>query len=42
MDGRYGQYALISPSARTAITVTAHTEDDGKLLDVLHQLLERI
>ncbi len=42
MDGRYGQYALISPSARAAITVTAHTEDDGKLLDVLHQLLERI
>jgi len=42
MDGRYGQYALISPSARTAITVTAHAENDGKLLEALHQLLERI
>jgi CubicO group peptidase (beta-lactamase class C family) len=39
MDGRYGQYALISPSARAAITVTAHVEDDRKLLEALHRLV---
>ncbi|MEU0096531.1 serine hydrolase [Kribbella sp. NPDC006257] len=36
MDGRYGQYALINPTTRTAITVTAHSEDDPKLLEALH------
>jgi CubicO group peptidase (beta-lactamase class C family) len=36
MDGRYGQYSLISPATRTAVTVTAHSEDDPKLLEALH------
>jgi len=39
MDGRYGQYALISPSARATVTVTAHAEDDRKLLEALHRLV---
>lgn len=43
MDGRYGQYAVISPTIRTAITVTAHSEDDPKLLEALHhRILSRL
>ena len=34
MDGRYGQYALVSPQKRAAVTVTAHCERDDDLLSV--------
>jgi CubicO group peptidase (beta-lactamase class C family) len=39
MDGHYGQYAVISPSQRAAVTVTAHSERDGELLDAIHELV---
>jgi CubicO group peptidase (beta-lactamase class C family) len=39
MDGRYGQYAVISPTKRTAITVTAHCERDDHLLEAIHDLV---
>jgi CubicO group peptidase (beta-lactamase class C family) len=43
MDGRYGQYSLINPTTHTAVTVTAHCEDDPQLLDAIHTLvLERL
>jgi CubicO group peptidase (beta-lactamase class C family) len=43
MDGRYGQYALISPETRTTVTVTAHSELEAELLDAIHELiLERL
>ncbi|MEU4190857.1 serine hydrolase [Kribbella sp. NPDC026611] len=39
MDGRYGQYAVISPRTATTVTVTAHCEDDERLLDAIHELI---
>ncbi|MDI6097162.1 serine hydrolase [Actinoplanes sp. NEAU-A12] len=39
MDGAYGQYAVISPAQRAAVTVTAHSERDGALLDAIHDLV---
>jgi CubicO group peptidase (beta-lactamase class C family) len=39
MDGRYGQYVVISPQQRAAVTVTAHTERDDNLLDAIHELV---
>ena len=39
MDGRYGQYAVVSPRRRAAVTVTAHSDDDVALLDVVHELV---
>jgi CubicO group peptidase (beta-lactamase class C family) len=39
MDGRYGQYAIISPQQRSVVTVTAHTERDDNLLDAVHELV---
>jgi CubicO group peptidase (beta-lactamase class C family) len=43
MDGRYGQYALICPQQRAAVTVTAHSEREVELLDAIHELVvERV
>ncbi|BFU46061.1 serine hydrolase domain-containing protein [Krasilnikovia sp. MM14-A1004] len=39
MDGRYGQYALVSPPKRTVVTVTAHSDHDQDLLDAVHELV---
>lgn len=39
MDGRYGQYAVISPQQRAAVTVTAHCESDTDLLSAIHELV---
>ena len=39
MDGRYGQYALVSPETRTTVTVTAHSEAEVALLDAIHELI---
>jgi len=39
MDGRYGQYALVCPRARAAVTVTAHSECEVDLLDAIHELV---
>jgi CubicO group peptidase (beta-lactamase class C family) len=39
MDGRYGQYAVINPDARAAVTVTAHSEREFELLAALHELV---
>jgi len=39
MDGRYGQYAIVCPQLRTTITVTAHSEREFDLLDVIHELV---
>jgi CubicO group peptidase (beta-lactamase class C family) len=39
MDGRYGQYALVCPQARAAITVTAHSEREVDLLEAIHELV---
>lgn len=39
MDGRYGQYAIVSPTQRAAITVTAHSERELELLDAVHELV---
>ena len=39
MDGRYGQYALICPHLRAAVTVTAHSEREVDLLDAIHELI---
>jgi CubicO group peptidase (beta-lactamase class C family) len=39
MDGAYGQFAVIAPAQRAAVTVTAHSERDGALLDALHDLV---
>jgi CubicO group peptidase (beta-lactamase class C family) len=39
MDGRYGQYALVCPGVRAAVTVTAHCDDDVVLLDAIHELV---
>ncbi len=43
MDGLYGQYAVISPSQQSAVTVTAHTERDADLLTAIHtKILDRL
>jgi len=39
MDGRYGQYALVCPQLRAAVTVTAHSEREVDLLDAIHELV---
>ncbi|WP_433367812.1 hypothetical protein ACQPZX_40355 [Actinoplanes sp. CA-142083] len=39
MDGRYGQYAIVCPQLRATVTVTAHSEREFDLLDVIHQLV---
>jgi CubicO group peptidase (beta-lactamase class C family) len=39
MDGRYGQYAVICPQLRAAVTVTAHSEREVELLDAIHELV---
>jgi len=39
MDGRYGQYAIVCPQLRATITVTAHSEREFDLLDVIHELV---
>ncbi len=39
MDGRYGQYAIISPEQRATVTVTAHSEREVDLLDAIHELV---
>jgi CubicO group peptidase (beta-lactamase class C family) len=39
MDGRYGQYAVICPQRRAAVTVTAHSEREVDLLDAIHELI---
>ncbi len=39
MDGRYGQYAVICPDARAAVTVTAHSECEVDLLEAIHTLV---
>lgn len=39
MDGRYGQYGLVCPRQRAAVTVTAHTEHEVDLLEAIHELV---
>ncbi|GGN71686.1 penicillin-binding protein [Actinoplanes lobatus] len=39
MDGAYGQYAIVDPRRRAAVTVTAHSERDGDLLTAVHDLV---
>ncbi|MFI5935274.1 serine hydrolase domain-containing protein [Actinoplanes sp. NPDC051494] len=39
MDGKYGQYVVISPDRRAVVTVTAHSERDDELLDAVHELV---
>ncbi|KUL35232.1 serine hydrolase domain-containing protein [Actinoplanes awajinensis] len=39
MDGAYGQFVVIDPERRAAITVTAHFERSGDLLTAIHELL---
>jgi CubicO group peptidase (beta-lactamase class C family) len=39
MDGRYGQYGLVCPQQRAAVTVTAHSEREVELLDAIHELV---
>ncbi|MET7419940.1 serine hydrolase domain-containing protein [Dactylosporangium sp. NPDC005555] len=39
MDGRYGQYAVICPRRRAAVTVTAHSEREVDLLEAIHGLI---
>ncbi|GAA3598659.1 serine hydrolase [Kribbella ginsengisoli] len=43
MDGRYGQYVVICPRRKIAVTVTAHCEQDSRLLDAIHAfILDRV
>jgi hypothetical protein len=43
MDGRYGQYAVVSPEKRAAVTVTAHVDTDVELLEAIHEfVLDRL
>ncbi|SDT48627.1 serine hydrolase domain-containing protein [Actinoplanes derwentensis] len=39
MDGAYGQFAVIAPAHRAAITVTAHSTRDADLLTAVHDLV---
>jgi CubicO group peptidase (beta-lactamase class C family) len=39
MDGAYGQYAIVAPEHRAAITVTAHSANDVELLDAIYDLV---
>ncbi|MEH0974341.1 serine hydrolase [Micromonospora sp. CPCC 205546] len=39
LDGRYGQYVVVSPARRAAVTVTAHAERDDELLTAIHELV---
>jgi hypothetical protein len=43
LHGRYGQFAIIDPHRRAAVTCTAHTEREDELMDALHELvLDRV
>jgi len=43
MDGRYGQYAIVCPNRRAAVTVTAHSTRELELLEAIHTLvIERL
>jgi CubicO group peptidase (beta-lactamase class C family) len=39
LDGRYGQFVVVSPQQRAAVTVTAHSDRDGDLLAAIHNLI---
>ncbi|MCX4387901.1 beta-lactamase family protein [Micromonospora peucetia] len=39
LDGRYGQYVVVSPARRAAVTVTGHAERDEELLTAIHELV---
>jgi hypothetical protein len=39
MHGAYGQLAVIAPTRRAAVTVTAHVEDDTALVAAVHDLV---
>jgi CubicO group peptidase (beta-lactamase class C family) len=39
LHGRYGQFAIIDPRRRAAVTCTAHTEREDALMDALHDLV---
>ncbi|GAA1639332.1 serine hydrolase domain-containing protein [Actinoplanes couchii] len=39
MDGAYGQFVVIAPARRAAITVTAHSMRDGDLVEAIHDLV---
>jgi CubicO group peptidase (beta-lactamase class C family) len=38
-DGAYGQYVVVSPERQAVVTVTAHSERDGELLEAIHELV---
>lgn len=38
-DGAFGQYVVVSPERQAVVTVTAHSERDGQLLDAVHELV---
>lgn len=43
MDGKYGQFGVVSPERETVVTVTAHTERDFRLLDLIRdEILEKL
>nr|WP_239164033.1 serine hydrolase [Actinoplanes palleronii] len=42
MDGLYGQYAVIAPDLRAAVTVTAHSDHDEDLLTAVYEVLDRL
>ncbi|MEV0881449.1 serine hydrolase domain-containing protein [Micromonospora echinofusca] len=39
LDGRYGQYVVVSLARRATVTVTAHAERDQDLLAAIHELV---
>jgi CubicO group peptidase (beta-lactamase class C family) len=39
LDGKYGQYCIVSPEREAVVTVTAHTGQDAELLDLIHEEL---
>jgi len=39
LHGRYGQFAIVDPRRRAAVTCTAHTEREDELMDALHRLV---
>jgi CubicO group peptidase (beta-lactamase class C family) len=39
MDGHYGQFCIVSPEREAVVTVTAHTERDPELLDLIRDEL---
>lgn len=43
MDGKYGQFCIVSPEREAVVTVTSHTERDAELLDLVRdELLDRL